>query len=61
MIDLKVKGHFPQELADKIARKADRLAREHEEVLAAEMVRQAKGKLGRGDGPDQIALDMRLD
>lgn len=61
MIELTVKGQFPQGLADKIARKADRLAREHEEQLVAEMVRQAKGKLGRGDGPDQIAMDMGLD
>ena len=61
MIDLTVQGHFPQDLADKIARKADKLAREYENGVVAEMVRQAKGKLGRGDGPEQIALDMDLD
>lgn len=61
MIDLKVQGHFPQELADKIARSADAKAREYETQLVAEMVRVAKGKLGRGSGTEQIAAEMQLE
>lgn len=61
MKELKIPGAFPQELADAIARKADAMARQYEDQAIQEMVRAAKAELGKGAGPAQIMLDMKLE
>ena len=51
---------FPTELAEKIARKAEIMGKRLEEQAINEMVRAAKGALGRGESPEQISRDLGL-
>ncbi|WP_040261908.1 hypothetical protein [Pseudomonas massiliensis] len=51
---------FPRELAERIAAKADAMARKFEERAIEEMVSEAKRALGRGEGEAQIIKEMGL-
>lgn len=51
---------FPSDLAEKIALKAATVGKRAEEQAAAEMVRLAKGALGRGASPGEIEIQLEL-
>lgn len=57
---LNIRGAFPVELAEKIARKAEIMGKRLEEQAIAEMVRTAKGALGRGELPADIEAQLGL-
>jgi len=51
---------FPRDLAEKIARKADVMARRFEEQAIAQLVRDARRALSRGEKPEEIARQLGL-
>lgn len=51
---------FPRELAVKIARKADAMARRFEEQAVEQLVRDAQRALRRGQSPEDIAKQLGL-
>lgn len=51
---------FPRDLAEKIARKADTMARRFEEQAIEQLVRDAQRALRRGQSPEEIAKQLGL-
>ena len=51
---------FPRELAEKIARKADAMARRFEEQAIEQLVRDARRALIRGETPEEIARQLGI-
>ncbi len=51
---------FPTDLAVKIARKAEIMAKRLEDQAIAEMVRSAKAALGRGESTAEIEVQLGL-
>jgi len=51
---------FPRDLAAKIARKADVMAKRFEQQALEQMTKAARSALYRGMEPDQIARELQL-
>lgn len=51
---------FPRDLAEKIARKADAMARRFEEQAIEQLVRDTRRALSRGEKPEEIARQLGL-
>lgn len=54
------KPAFPADLSEKINRKAQLIGKRAEEQAANEMIRSAKGALGRGMSPLEIEIQLNL-